>query len=256
MVTTFAVLIGTSLTTRAQRVATSPQSLCSMNISAYVKEINDQGEEVPLDFMQHPELHQSLWGIFDSRRSSSAPIPFNQNSLAQYQVFTTDRSFVPFPDDNEIYDKGEFASVTLAFERNTYDLVRKEIKKCSTNKSNDWLCTGTDNKNAATLTETVPNLRMDCGVQLEFGWVVRPVPTQARSSTEQNFTGQAGNTKTPEAINKAADINGDQTFNTLDLLAVITNYAQRGDDLEADVNHDSVINALDYTIVVHAIEAQ
>lgn len=254
MVTTFAVLIGTSLSTRAQRVNTSPQSLCSMNISAYVKEINENGDEVPLNFASHPELHQSLWGIFDSRRSSSAPIPFNQDSLAQYQVFTTDRSFVPFPDDNEIYDKGELASATLAFERNAYDLVRKEVKKCSTNKSNDWLCSTADAQKDTTLTETIPNLRMDCGVQLEFGWVVKPA--RPYSSSDQSFAGKQENAKTPEAINKAADINGDQAFNTLDLLAVITSYAQRGNELEADVNKDSVVNALDYTIVVHAIEAQ
>lgn len=256
MVTTFAVLIGTSLSTRAQRITSSPQSLCSMNISAYVREINEEGNEVPLDFNQHPELHQSLWGIFDSRRSSSAPIPFNQNSLAQYQVFTTDRSFVPFPDDNEIYDKGEFASATLAFERNKYNLIRKEIKTCSMNKSQEWLCTEANDKKDTLLTETVSNLRMDCGVKLEFGWVVKPINPSSNSSSTQNFATNNNNSDTAVAINKAADINGDEAFNTLDLLAIIANYAKRGDDIEADVNHDSVVNALDYTIVVHAIEAQ
>jgi hypothetical protein len=248
MVTTFAVLVGTSLSTRAQRVASSPSRICSMNISAYVKEINADGEEVILDFAQHPELNQTAWGIYDKRRSNSQPIQFNQGSLAQYQVFTTDRSFLAFPEDNEIYNAGEKSFATLSYENTRYELTRKEVKVCQKEDSTNWLCTDSTTKNKESENtdqgiETISNLYIDCGVKLEFGWVVKPI--------EQGFSDH-----TSKAINKAADINHDFAYNTLDLLAVINGYSEHGENLKADVNQDKVINALDYTLVVEAIESQ
>jgi len=248
MVTTFAVLVGTSLTTRAQR-ADSPRKLCSLNISASVRELSETGEEFVLDFEAHPELNPNAWGIYDKRRSGSSPITFNQGSLAQYQVFTTDRAFAAFPEDQEIYDEGDSAFATLAFESQNYEIVRKEIRTCQKGTDVTWLCTETRNvsENASPVgIETINGLRMDCGMKLEFGWVVRPI---------QNFA-EAPQSTTLKAVNKAADINLDEAYNTLDLLAVINVYGQKGASLKADVNNDGAVNALDYTLVVEAIETQ
>ena len=65
MLSTFAVLVGTSLVSRAQKPQTTPGKLCSLNINAYVKEVTASGEETMLDFNKHPELFANLWGLYD-----------------------------------------------------------------------------------------------------------------------------------------------------------------------------------------------
>ena len=245
MLSTFAVLVGTSLVSRAQKPQTTPGKLCSLNINAYVKEVTASGEETMLDFNKHPELFANLWGLYDKRRSNNSPIAFNQGTRAQYQVFTTDRAFTAFPQDQEIYNEGEKAWMRLAYQDRKYDLIRTEIKKCQKENDAQWLCTG-DNIDQINITpDVISSLNMDCGMVLEFGWVVK--------ADSNNLVNEPGG---GQAVNKAADVNNDTAFNVLDLLIVTNNYGSRGELLSADVNGDGMVNALDYTLVVEAIQSQ
>lgn len=250
IVTTFGVLIGASLlnddvpqTSRTE--AQSPDDICPMNIRAYVHEIADDGTEITLNFDENDDLAPDFWGLVDSRRTQTEPILFNKKPEAIYDTYTTSLSFDTFPLDEETYLPGNLASVTLAYQGDAYDIVRKEITKCR-NSNGDWVC---ENDNPSPDIATISNLYMDCGVDLEFGWVVTRTGTPQEVSSGTNFFATL-DASTLERL----DINGDGAYNTLDLLLVIVSYTTRGPDIPADVNSDGVVNALDYTLVVEAIE--
>lgn len=224
--------------------ATSDDYTCHINISAYVHEISETGEELPLNFANNPDLNPNEWGFADTLHlppNQPTIISFNHAENAQYNLFAHELSFVPFPLENEIYRTNSEVSTTLLYDRNLYEIERKEIKRCNSTQNDTWQCLDT---NTTGNLETISGLIVKCNINLEFGWVVQ---RKQGDPLEQSFT------KVKPLGSNPGDINLDQATNLIDLLEVLEAYSACGKDLKADLNNDGCVNSIDYTIVTDNI---
>ena len=230
-------LVKTPLKTSSQAAETQ---VCGMSLNISAQEERIDGRVVPLSFAAHRELDPIKWGFSDTiNRPPYTELPiithFDDQQTARYSTFVGELSFVPFPKQSQIYPSEQNADVQLAFQDDVYDIVRREIRRCSLIGSSKWLC-------AEPQTDTrIVRIPVRCGMDLDFGWVVKK-----RSESVSRVHELSGSVP-----NISPDINGDGVVNVLDLSIVIGAYGSN--DPQADLNKDGRVNGLDYSVLVQLV---
>ena len=215
--------------------------LCPLNLSVYVNELLGNGKEAAL-VIDDEDADVSLWGLSDTRHmvsgSGRAAIAFNRGQLARYAMYASELAFVPFPEADEVYPEGAATNLKLYYDSSQYDVVKKEIKLCTTRETGQWLCEADTNGNL----DIISGIKLGCNMDLDLGWVVK----KRRIAVQNDATIM----NTVPAKFKTCDLNDDSACNTIDLLIVIESYGRRGNNIEGDINNDSRVDALDYTLVI------
>ena len=213
---------------------------CPLRINIHVKEATEDGEEILLQ-MSDVREDDVQWGFVDALHTSTGDrkaISFNHDTYVQYSMYASELSFVPFPEVDEVYEEGSNTFVRFLYNQNNFDILRKEVIRCNSTESEQWLCKPDLQENL----DTISGITLKCNMDLDLGWVVL-----RKSETVQNTSSFSKNRK---AVFKTCDLNDDSACNTIDLLIVLESYGKRGSDTSvADLNNDSRVDALDYTIV-------
>lgn len=220
---------------------------CPIQITATIDEELENGTTRPLTIdpaITNPEL----WGIADTINQppyADRVIAFNDFPRATYKMESNRLTFAESPTPEQIYQIEQDISVTAFIDDSQYDIIRRDVTNCTTLGKDDWLCgrpgLGED-------LHRITNIRFQCGIDLEIGWVVRKRDESISSSTYSSF----GQTQPAGFI--VQDLNGDGTVSGIDLTIVIENYGLT--DPLADVNKDGKVNILDYDIITEAIRNQ
>lgn len=237
-------------TSSAEELAPQDEpSECGMNVDVYVQEELPDGTVEPLDFVQHPELDRLKWGFSDSINMPpySDPayvISFTHPTQAKYTNFMGELTFATFPKQSQIYQSEQDVKITLAYQNDMYDILQREIKKCSVHGDDTWLCASHDEANV----ETFSGIPVRCGMDLSFGWIVKK--TTAASKPKKNTSNEFFQTKQADDF-ISTDLNGDGSTSTLDLSMIISAYGSH--DPQSDVNKDGSVNGLDYSLLIDTL---
>ncbi len=222
---------------------------CGMNIDIYVQEQISSGLVVPLDFTRHSELDPLKWGFSDSinQLPYSDPamvIPFTHPTQARYTNFVQELTFVPFPKQSQIYSSEQNVDLTLTYQDSLFDILQREIKRCSVHDDAGWLCKPDNNQNL----ETFTGIPVKCSMDLSLGWIV--AKKGAAPQVRKNINIEFAQTKPAEDF-VSTDISGDGQTSVVDMSILISAYGSH--DPQSDINKDGYVNGLDYTLLIDAL---
>ena len=234
-----------SATERNAEVTSNTYSaaLCPLNTSIYVDEITQDGSEVPFDFSQHKDTDVKEWGFADEIHLLTDPksrIPFNQDSKALYKSTSGELSFINVAGPEDVYPEEKQTYLQLIYDKNAYEIMRKEVKECSRHGSDEWLCLGeTTPGTQGDELDTHYGIKLKCNMDLSVGWVIK-----AKNKPTTDLA-----TSKP-VIGLECDINLDNVCNSIDLFDVIEAYGTTGQYSPADINRDFRVDARDYSVVM------
>lgn len=222
---------------------------CGMNVDIYVQEQMPDGTVQPLDFTDHPELDPLKWGFSDSINmppysEPASVISFTHPSQAKYTNFVGELSFAPFPKQSQIYQSEQDVKIMLAYESDRYEVLQREVKKCSIHGDQKWLCASREDAHV----ETFSGVPVRCGMDLSLGWIVRKAANT--SNGPKNTSVEFSRTKPVDDF-ISTDLNGDGSTSTLDVSMLISAYGSH--DPQSDVNKDGIVNGLDYSLLIDAL---
>ncbi len=248
LVLTFGIILGVlSLQTNRPLALMSEAkdfkpALCPIDVTLYVNEINDNGQEVPLSIDAHPDINVLSWSVLDGQNPEAQPIYFNKLPLIEYGLQSKALSLTATPRALDTYQKGDVAFIKLTHQSELFTIVKHEITTCSS-PTNPNLCDDQEiqGENINDLS-ILDNITLDCNMTLNAGWVVQ------RKSSQTNSLVQSA---APSEEN--CDLNGDGACNTFDLFIILDDYGKNEKDLLGDMNHDGNVNALDYTLMTSKI---
>lgn len=217
---------------------------CPIDLRIYVHEIDKDGQEVPLSIESNADIDVLSWSIVDGQNPVSQPLYFNQLPRVEYTHTSDSLTFTSLPLAEDIYQKGDITFLSLNYQSDLFNIVKQEIATC-TSPNNPALCSTlstTDDSLPTTSLDTINGIKLDCNMRLEAGWVVQRRP----SGIDQSVQSAAPSTT-------ECDLNDDGACNTFDLFIVLDSYGKEATDLPGDLNGDSRVNALDYTLMTSKI---
>ena len=200
---------------------------CPINATYYIKEIDEKGQEIPLNLDNYPESDPRAWTITDGQ-NVDVPLYFNQLPLLRYALD------VEATNTNR---KGDVTFLKLTYPTDQFRIVKNEILTCAS-PQNPHLCTAPQAESADEL-DVIGGITLDCNMTLEAGWVVQKI-LSVKSQTIIPLLADC-------------DLNNDGACNTFDLFLVIDDYGKEARQLIGDLNHDGRVNALDYTLLTSSI---
>jgi hypothetical protein len=218
-------------------------AFCPIDVTFYVNEINDDGQEVPLTIDKHPDIDVLSWSVIDGQNPEAQPIYFNKLPLIEYALQSKALTFTSIPRALDTYQKGDVAFIKLTHQSDLFSIVKHELTACAS-PTNPDLCSNNEQVQEASSSDlsTIDNITLDCNMTLKAGWVVQ------RRSSQTNPLLQS---TAPSEEN--CDLNGDGACNTFDLFIVLDDYGKNEKDLLGDMNRDGSVNALDYTLMTSRI---
>ena len=134
--------------------------------------------------------------------------------------------------------------MTLAYQESNFDILQREIKRCSVHDNSAWICKPDSSQDLQTFT----GIPVRCGLDLSLGWIVAKKGTVPQA--KKNVSVQFAQTRPADEF-ISTDISGDGQTSVIDMSILISAYG--GHDPQSDINKDGSVNGLDYTLLVDAL---